>query len=309
MNPDSEHLLRLTSSAVEDRSASFSAISPDSETENGSGPVFADLERRFGRCFLKLQRCEQLAKAFVANHVLAGPLMRLPALHIERIEQTAKKTLGMVAGDLLRSVVVPEGTTSEEPDVVGNCAWFGFSIRFELPVGEHAEVEVETKALVALRNDLAHQFLVRHNVATPDGRRAACAALVEAEAQIDAYWARMKTWLEWSEEARRAAAECIASTAFRDWVFDGLDPDGTVHWSRAGCVHALRQAVGALAVEGWARLDDAVVWMAKHCPEQTPSRYGCRRWRQVIHRSGGFEVRYSGVEGGSDELWFRPAGT
>lgn len=68
-------------------------------------------------------------------------------------------------------------------------------------------------------------------------------------------------------------------------------------WAAAGCVSALRQAATALAADDWASLDAAVEWIGTCHPDQTPEKYGCRTWRQVIHKSRRFELRYR-EEGG-----------
>ena len=50
----------------------------------------------------------------------------------------------------------------------------------------------------------------------------------------------------------------------------------------------------ALAPSGsqtrWTELNAAIAWIAKQHPDQTPRRYGCSSWRQVLHESGEFEV-------------------
>src|SRR3546814_4746275 len=69
-------------------------------------------------------------------------------------------------------------------------------------------------------------------------------------------------------------------------LLNGIGPDGTIHWPMAGIVSALHQALRELAVDGWASLDAAARWMSENHPEQTPQKYGCARWRHVIHESG-----------------------
>lgn len=77
-------------------------------------------------------------------------------------------------------------------------------------------------------------------------------------------------------------------------LVDGIAPDGQVHWPMSGIVSSLREAEVALAQggqDGWTVLNAAIAWQRQHAPEQTPKRYGCSSWRQVLHESGQFEVR------------------
>jgi len=86
----------------------------------------------------------------------------------------------------------------------------------------------------------------------------------------------------------------MKSDAFKDMLIDGIAPDGQVHWPMSGIVSGLREAEQALAPPGdparWTELNAAIAWIAKQHPDQTPRRYGCSSWRQVLHESGEFEV-------------------
>lgn len=277
----------------------------NAETQQELAAAKSEIERRFGRCLLLLQQCEQVFKLMVAHRTLAGPLESLPAIQQARVEQMHQHTLGMAAQDLLHACVVPVGAPATGPPLPEDCLSFGFSTRLELPPDEYACVQAETRALVVLRNELAHHFVARHDFSRPEGCRIAGEALADAEARIEAYWSRVTAWTEWFDQARIAAASFFTSNEFREWIVNGVAPDGTVDWPSAGCVGVLRQAADALAVGGWTALDAAVPWMAERHPEQTPAKYGCRRWRQVLATSGQFETQYRDTAGGR-RLWFRP---
>lgn len=65
-----------------------------------------------------------------------------------------------------------------------------------------------------------------------------------------------------------------------------LDPElGKIHWPVAGIVGALREAFHTLSIDDWVSLDAAARWITEHHPQQTPQKYGCSRWRHVIHES------------------------
>jgi hypothetical protein len=288
----------------------LTGVPPNSRTTEplaGSDSAAAQLERRFGRCALRFQRCEHLAKLFVAHQSLAGPMEFLEEIRATRIKETATKTFGSVAGDLLRSCVVPDGEPSQElPLPQGDVLAAAFAIRLMVSPEEHARLVAETKALVGLRNDLTHHFLIQYELGTAEGCRAASAYLAQLELRIDTYLALMDGWADQITGARERASEFVGSEVFREWVANGIAPDGTVHWTNAGCVRALREAATVLAVDGWTRLDAATARLAERAPEQTPQRYGCRRWREVLHKSTQFHMVYREQPEGGRVLWFRP---
>lgn len=71
-----------------------------------------------------------------------------------------------------------------------------------------------------------------------------------------------------------------------------------------GLMKVLREASKALAQNGWTLLEDALSWVVDKHPEQTPSKYGCRSWPQVLSESRQFELQYR-IENGRKVAWFR----
>lgn len=99
------------------------------------------------------------------------------------------------------------------------------------------------------------------------------------------------------EQSRRLAEAFVRSNEFRDLVINSIAPDGKVDWSTAGIVRALREAAEELAVDGWASITEAGKWIAERFLEQLPAKYGCGSWRQVVHESRAFEIRYLDMNG------------
>ena len=99
------------------------------------------------------------------------------------------------------------------------------------------------------------------------------------------------------EKMQRALSEALQSEAFRDIVADGISPVCNVDLYAVGVVRVLREAFGALAVDGWASVAEAGIWVAKLYPEQLPAKYGCGSWRQVVHETRIFELRYFEMNG------------
>lgn len=106
------------------------------------------------------------------------------------------------------------------------------------------------------------------------------------------------------DEVRRLLVESLQSDAGYDLVFNGIAPDGTVDWPTAGIVRVLREVANELAVDGWTPVATAGRWIMERSPEQQPNKYGCASWRQVLHESRLFELRYRDVDG-QRAAWYR----
>ncbi|WP_299132654.1 OST-HTH/LOTUS domain-containing protein [uncultured Amaricoccus sp.] len=259
-----------------------------------------EVQRLLGRCLLRLQQYERGIKAIVAHHEITGPADKLEEIRAARIDSSARKTLGMLVGDLLGSYVTPNeiGDTSKDlPDCPAEPVAVSFRMGLSLSDTDYARTKNELRELVTLRNDLVHHFIEQHDIWSVDGCVRASAALVAAYRHIDQCCEQLREWAEDMEQARRLAAEAIQSDALHDLFVNGIAPDGTVYWPAAGIVSALRHAAGELAVDGWASIAEAGEWIAERFPEQLPAKYGCRGWRQVVHESRIFDLRYFEING------------
>ncbi|MBL0421556.1 hypothetical protein JI739_14455 [Ramlibacter sp. AW1] len=96
----------------------------------------------------------------------------------------------------------------------------------------------------------------------------------------------------------------MQSPVYDEFMVNGMTPDGVVHWAAAGCVTVLLEASRQLAVDGWTPLDAAVQWICAQHPEQTPEKYRCRSWPQVLFESGRFDLCYRD-DGGRKQPWYR----
>lgn len=266
-----------------------------------------EVQQLLGQCLLRLQRYEHLIKMVVAHHEISGPAHSLETVQAARIAGTARKTLGTLIGDLLGSYVIsdeigiPAETTTDLPEHVNS---FRMRTHLSLSDADFARTGKELKELVLLRNNLVHHFIRQHDLSNLDGCRGAVDALVDASSRITQHFERLREWAEDMEQTRRLMAEFIQSDIFRDMVVDGIDPDGTVDWPATGIVRALREAADELAVDGWAPVAEAGRWITERHPEQLPAKYGCRNWRQVVHDSCIFELRYREMDG-QRAAWYR----
>ena len=262
----------------------------------------AELQRvaqhKLGGCIWRLQQYERLLKAMVANTDLAGEPAQLQALRDARVASVNKTTLGglvtLFTGGYLRAEDEPAPAQETDDKSPGDKLWFSFQQRMAMSAERLEAITAELKELVDLRNELVHHLLERFDLGQLDRCEAAVAYLDASRATIDRHYQTLRTWAEHMDKARALAASFMNSDAFKDLLIDGIGPDGQVNWPMSGIVSSLREAEQALAPSGgqahWIELNAAIAWIAKQHPDQSPKRYGCSSWRQVLHESREFEV-------------------
>lgn len=265
-----------------------------------------EVQRLLGRCLLRLQQYERLLKAMIAAQKLSGTPETLPHALDARKAEASDKTLGTLIGRLMGDYILKEG--SELPDDTldqpSDSIHFGFRMQLNLPAERHEAIKAELHELVTLRNSLVHHFIDLHDLWTMDGCLQAQDALNRSYTEIDRHFEQLVMFATHMDETRKAAAELMQSPQFRDMVVNGIGPDGEIHWPIAGIVGALRQAFQELSIDGWVNLDAAARWISEHHPQQIPKKYGCSRWRHVIHESGQFELRRF-THNGQFGAWYR----
>lgn len=289
------------------REALLTTDMPKSSTDDALQPVQRDVQRMLGRCLLRLQQYERLMKAIVAHHDISGPAHSLEAIRAARIEDTATKTLGTLVGQLFGSYVVTKDDDAGEhdPDLPDDVISFRTRVQLSLSAEDYGKTQTGLKELVSLRNALVHHFIDQHDLWTVDGCRTAQDALSAAYTRIDQHFEQLRGWAEHMDQARLLMAEFVQSEEFHDLVVNGIAPDGAVDWASAGIVRALREAAAELAQEeGWTPVAAAGRWISAQHPEQLPAKYGCSSWRQVVHESRLFEIRYREVDG-QRAAWYR----
>jgi hypothetical protein len=104
---------------------------------------------------------------------------------------------------------------------------------------------------------------------------------------------------------RWLTAEFVKSDVFHEFVVNGIAPDGTVVWSAAGIVCALREAAGEFAVDGWASIAEASMWIAERHPEHYPrSMDAAIGGKSCMNESRVFELQYFEMDG-QRSAWYR----
>lgn len=266
-----------------------------------------DVQRKLGRCLLRLQQYEILLKALVAHGEIAGSPAELQAVRDAQVASTQKKTLGTLVGILSERHLAPadEADGTDEQQSNGGI-WLRFRFQLELDASQHQATTAALKELVDLRNELVHHFLQRFNIWELQGCLDADAYLDTSYETIDGHYLTLRSWAQSMDEASALMASFMRTSAFEDLMVNGIAPDGTVDWRASGAVRCLRDAQTQFAEGGWTHLNKATEWIRAQHPDQQPQRYGCGSWRHVIHESGLFEIRRTvNKEKGCGEVWYR----
>jgi hypothetical protein len=272
-----------------------------------------EVQRKLGRCMLRLQQYERLLKAMVAAMSLEGNPADLPAVRSRQKAAASKKSLGtlvgLFTGDYLtdNQLTTASSTVDVAPaDKAADAPWFKMRLNIAMSP-EHREQATEALAeLVAMRNDLVHHLIEQFDISEESGCLAATRHLQDCYQKIDNHLGQLKEWSEGQEKAQALASSYLQSKSFEDMFVHGINPDGSVCWQRSTIVECLREAETACQVDGWTSLDAAIVYISRTAPDQVPSRYGCKTWRQVLKKSEQLESRSDpGSDGKRGEAWYR----
>jgi len=297
------------------RGADVRAVPTVPAVPEAVGALQREVQRKLGRCMLRLQQYEKMIKALAANFEISGPAAQLQDIQKKREAAIATQTLGGLVTALSSSYLSLQpaadaqgGETSEPewepPDTRQIC--IRMDARIPLSPEEHGRVVLALRNLVALRNRLVHHFIEEFDIWSMQGCLAADAFLEESYTQIDLRCMEARSWLVALDEGRKAMAAFMTSETWSDLIIHGIQPDGTVEWRQSSMVEHLREAEAALAVAGWAPLEGAMERMKALHPEYTLERYKRSSWRQVLNDCGRFDQRcVEGVGSKDSRTWFR----
>lgn len=261
------------------------------------------VQRKLGCCLLRLQQYEILLKALFVQAGVAGAPAELQAVLEATANSVQKATLGTLVSILCDRHLTSDADDCPKDTMQGDAApWFRIRAQMRFSAKDYESTVATLRELVDLRNELVHHFLQRFNIGNAEGCIAAVSYLDASFDTIDGHFLKLRRWATDIEGARAF----FASSGFEDFLVNGIAPDGSVHWPINGAVGCLREAESRFAADGWMALNTAIAWIRQEYPDQTPQRYGCASWRQIIHESGQFLTRKS-INGdtGCREVWFR----
>ena len=279
-------------------------------SDDGQSPdLQREVQRLLGRCMLRIQQYERLMKALLAHHELAGPVDTLEAQKAARVGKLADKSLGTLVKALFETYIVVEGAQQREllDESKLPTDRISMSLRFSISMTEEgrAHTKAAVEELVAVRNDLVHHLTERFDLWSDGGCEAAIEHLMHSYGRIDRHFIELRDWARSMDSARALSASFAQSDAFKEFVVNGIAVDGSFDWRFTGVVSVLREGLQTLGLGEWASLDAVRRWVVEHHPDQSPQKYGCRTWPQVLNDSGLFEQRNRLDEEGNKVPWFR----
>ncbi|MET0382651.1 MAG: hypothetical protein ABW032_04430 [Burkholderiaceae bacterium] len=180
-----------------------------------------EVQRLLGRCMLRSQQYEHLLKAMLADHELAGTAGTLGARRAQRAEKVSGWTLGQLGNALFESFVVPDGSERDlPPEGTSSPGEASVAFRFRLSMSREdwSRTKAAIEELVALRNELVHHFIERHDVWTEEGCATAVRHLDDCYQRIDRHFNELLGWAKRMDEARGLAAQFTLSPAFLDML-------------------------------------------------------------------------------------------
>lgn len=271
------------------------------------------VQRKLGRCLIRLQQVELLVKALWidSEHECAfGQIEEALAAQTKRKDVVAEKTLGTVLKLFLGAYVAPDlgedGAAGNEGNEFEDDGRMVFRYKSKISMSEesYAQTVQEFNALLSMRNDLVHHFIERFNLWSDEGCEDADRYLDECYQQIDAQLSTMHVWVKSHQEAREGATAFLQSEEFKIFLRKGRRGDGSIDWRYTPVVQALRDAESTVSKDGWASVTEAALWIEKNYPDEKPALYGCSRWRHLLHESGLFEIQRFALDQG-DVVCFR----
>lgn len=187
--------------------------------------VQQQVQRHLGRCLMRIQQYEHIAKALAAHADLAGSANELLAIRDRRIEKAATASLGtLVKGEgtvftnlqTLYTAGEQESDMLDESKLSADQAAFATRFRIQLTPEDYEAKVRELDAFVALRNRLVHHFVDDFDIFSDAGCAAALQHLHESYVEIDVQFNKLREHAKHFGETRQRAAafmqtpECMA---------------------------------------------------------------------------------------------------
>lgn len=254
----------------------------------------SEIHRKLGRCMCRLQQYERLMKAVLVEHDLSGTVRDWQSRKQARVEFFASLTLGTLVKHLRRSYLsthLPGQDTADEgkEPKVKDQIWFSVRAGMQLEPDVFEQTVSGLEELVALRNELVHHLIERFDLWNPGSCANADAYLDRSHERIDRHLLQLLEWARHTDKARGLMASALASDAIQEHIAHAVPSPALGLNADANIVQCLRDAEAFLAVDGWTLLDDAIDFIRVTSEEESPSRYNCLNWRQVLRDSGVFE--------------------
>lgn len=264
-----------------------------------------EVQRRLGDCLLQLQDYELRLKRLLAVSDIRHTSSGHGQITCDTSADLHRKTLGMLAGELMGSFFMVEGESfdgTKLEDAEPSGPTITFRARIALSKEDFQQTEIDIRDLVTLRNDLVHHFLEGQDLKTLEGCLTAQAALTRALDRVAAALAVLSSFEGDLSVVQGEMAAHISTSEGQEFFVQSRLP-----WHRLQITQTLTEAAKACTIDGWASVSDAVTWMAARIQDEDPGTYGCKSWSQVIHETRLFDLRYL-TRDGKRQLFYRIRG-
>ena len=256
-------------------------------------------------------------KAMLAGAAREGTPTTIESAATDKATEVSDKTLGtllqnyflkafLVNSSMNSNQVESAVTPAESQAIAAGLPYFKFQSQILMESEHFEQTRQSLLKLRDLRNEVVHHLLDRFDIDKESECLAATAYLDACYVSFNNHCLQLKEWATGMEKARARSASFMKTQMFEDLIANGINPDGTVNWPASGIVLALRDAEVACTKKGWILLDSAIAWVRTDYPDQTPAKYHCKTWKQVLQRSEQFEIRVA-IEPLSNrgQTWFR----
>jgi hypothetical protein len=186
--------------------------------------VQQQVQRHLGRCLMRIQQYEHIAKALAAHADLAGSANELLAMRDKRIEKAATASLGtLVKGEgsaftNLRTFFTAgeaEAGALDEIKLPAGQAAFAFRFRIQLTPEDYKEKIRELDTFVALRNRLVHHFMDDFDIFSDAGCATALQHLHDSYTEIDKQFNLLLGYAKHFDEVRKQSAAFMQTPEFK----------------------------------------------------------------------------------------------
>lgn len=191
------------------------------------------VQRHLGRCLMRIQQYEHLAKALAAHADLAGPAKQLEDIQAKRVEKASTATLGtLVKGETttftnLRTLFT---ANAHKPDALDESKLpsdqpsFATRFRIQMTEEKRAKTVAELDTFVALRNRLVHHFMDDFDILSDAGCTTALQHLHQCYAEIDRHFEAMRAYVQQFHETRQRMAVLIQTPEYSNLLNSGQIP-------------------------------------------------------------------------------------
>ena len=242
---------------------------------------------------LRIQRYELLLKALVLDTLVEGTAESAPVNQQKRKEHFSNKPMGYLFDELnrsyLRQMGGPEGE-EEEAEVHPDKPTFRTRFAMAMEKDDLERTQKQLDDLKNLRNRIVHHLYEEHDLATASGCQSALVVLDKGLADAQANFEMLQQWCNTAIEARQHMVAFMQGPHFMDFL-DGILPDGTIDWPSCTAVRLLRREEKGTVPGQMTRLDLAIEAIKATHPDHRPRKYFCQNWRELLQKSGQFEIR------------------